>query len=300
MTLFRYREKAPHGRHLLVESHVRLGSFVLLLILSLLCLSFWGVRHRNPLAEGFSFALTPLQSAVSQWVTRGGDRILSWKELMEVRRQAGQVQEENQRLRRELALLRSVESENQRLRRLHALADQQPSKTLPAAVIGRGEEQFRTLLLDRGSLSEVAERQPVITYAGLVGHVVAVQPHACKVLEITDPNSAIGVFVAATADEASGEVILGVVSGSGAHGLVLEPRGGVDVPAGLPVYTSSTSTIYPSGLLVGWVRESLEGGYTLQRRLRVEPAVDFSRLREVLILLGLHRHETVRLTEQSE
>jgi len=296
----RYRENASRGKRLLAESRIRVGAFVLLLILSFSCLSLWGVRQKNPLADGLSFALTPLQSAVSQWVGRGEDQVLSWKELMGVRQQAEHLREENRRLRRELALLHGVESENRRLRRLHRLAEQQPWEAIPADVIGWGEEHFRTLLLNRGSVSGVTDSQPVITYAGLVGRVLAVQPHACLVLEITDPNSAVGVFAAPTPDEASGEVVLGVVSGSGLQELLFEPQGGKEVAEGLSVYTSATSTIYPAGLLVGWVRESVESSYTLQARLRVEPAVDFAALREALILTGLHRQEAVNLAEQVE
>jgi len=300
VTPFRYQDSAPRGKQRLAESHLRLGSFILLLVLSLGCLSLWGVHHKNPLADGLSFAITPLQSAVSRWIGRGEDRILSWKELMDVRAQAAQLKEENQRLWRQLALMQSVQSENERLRRLHDLAERQPWETIPADVIGQGEEQFRTLLLNRGVRDGVAVSQPVVTYSGLVGRVLAVQPHACLVLEIIDPNSAIGVFAAQTPDEATGEIIPGVVSGSGPHRLVLEPREGVEVPEGLPVYTSSISTIYPAGLFVGRVRESLESGYTMHRQLRVEPVVDFGNLREVLILTGLHRQEAVQLSEETE
>lgn len=300
MVALRYRENAPRSKHLLAESRIRLGTFVLLLILSLAFLSIWGVRHENPLANGFSYAVTPLQSAFSRWISRGEDRILSWKELMAVRQKAEWLEKENQRLRRQLALLESIENENRRLRRLYGLAEQQPWQSIPAEVIGRGDEKFRTLLLNRGSMSGVAENQPVIAYDGLVGKVLAVKAHACLVLQITDPNSATGVFAAGQPDEATGEVVEGVVSGSGRYQLVLEPRGVARVEEGLPVYTSSTSTIYPAGLLVGWVREPLESGYSLQRRLRVEPAVNGEGLREVLIVTGLHRQEALSLTDRVE
>lgn len=300
MALLRYRENGSRGKRLLTESHLRLGTFILLLILSFICLSLWGVRHENPLANGFSFALTPLKSAVSQWGSRGEERLLSWKDLMEARARADELAEENQKLKQALALLEGVESENRRLRRLHGLAEEQPWETLPADVIGRGGEEFRTFLLNRGSISGIAPDQPVITYSGLVGRVMAVQPHACLVLALSDPNSALGAFAAELPDEATGAVVLGVLSGDGAHQLVFEPRGGGDVPAGWPVYTSSSSTIYPAGLLAGWIREPLKGGYALQRRFRVEPAVDFGGLREVLVLVGLHREEAMQLSERGQ
>ena len=57
------------------------------------------------------------------------------------------------------------------------------------------------------------------------------------------------------------------------------------VEPGDQVLTSRFGGIYPEGLLVGWVTHIGESESGLARELGVEPAVDFSRIGEVLILL---------------
>ena len=299
MGVLRFRESGPQDRQILSERRVRFLCFILLILISLICLSRWGVRHRNPLGEALSFVLDPLQNAYSRWLQRSEARVMSWSRLIELQARSEQLKAENERLRQQLALLQNLDGENRRLRRLHGLSSHLPWEALPAEVIGKGGEPLQTILLNQGTLAGVAVNQPVVGSRGLVGRVLAVRSHACLVLRITDPNSAVGVFAAEVPDEASGEVVAGIVSGHATQGLVLEPRGGAALPTGYPVFTSSISTIYPAGLLVGHVAENLETGYSLQRRQRVRSAVDFERLREVLILTGLKREQALSLRAQA-
>jgi len=291
-------QKNPLDKRFRSGARFRLTLFFVLFFLSIVCLSRWGIHDQNPIAQTLSLLTSSVQSVFSQWVSRGQDRILSWQELMEIQSLADQLRKDNEELKRHLALFGTINSENWRLRRLHGLSDRQSWETLPADVIGRGGEQLRTILVNRGRSSGVAVNQPVITYEGLVGRVYKVQSHASLVLKITDPNSAVGVFVAKTPDEASPEAVRGIVGGHQTLKLVLEPKGGVAIPKGLPVYASSTSTIYPPGLLIGWVSKPLNSTYKIQRRLHVKSAVDFDHIQEVLILTGLHRDEALVLSEE--
>jgi rod shape-determining protein MreC len=229
--------------------------FLLLVLLSVICLSRWGVRHENPIASHLTALLTPIQAHFRHWIYRSEDRFQSWQEVIRDHRRVEEIERENRRLKSALALFEAVRSENSRLRRLHHLTDRSPWQTLPGVVIGRGGEQFQTLILDQGAAHGVAVDHPVIAYAGLVGRILAVQPHASLVLQITDPNSSVGVYAGPTPDEKAPEAIPGILSGQGGRRMIMEPRGGVDVPAGWPVYTSSISTIYPSGFESGRWRD---------------------------------------------
>jgi len=270
-----------------------------LVLVSLILLSRWGVRNENPIASRLSFLVTPVQSKAVQLWDRVHDFGRSWQEVFEERHRVQQLEQEILRLRQQLSTMKSLQNENLSLRRLYGLAQEFPWEAVPAVVIGRGGEQFQTLLLNRGSADGIAVDQPVVAYGGVVGRVHAVQPHACLVLQITDPNSSVGVFAGKEADELSREAVAGILIGGGPDGIIMEPKGGVDVPQGCPVYTSSLSTIYPPGLLVGTIEGFLETGYSLQRRLVVKAAVDFDQLREVLILSGLNRREAVTLGSES-
>jgi rod shape-determining protein MreC len=295
----RYREGDPRSRGFLSEARLRLIVFISLLLLSLICLSWWGLRDRNPLAPRLSFISTPVNTALTQSGQSVGSRLESWSDILNLQEKVENLQAENQKLKEKIPLLESLKCENIRLRRLHGLAEKSPLVTVPADIIGRGGEQFRTLLLNRGSHSGVAVNQPVITYEGLVGRVQAVHPYSCVVLQIIDPNSAIGVFVADIPDEATSSAVQGVVSGHRRHLLVLETREGKEVQPELPVYTSSVSTIYPPGIRLGTVWRPLESGYSLQKRYQIQPSVNFPDVREVLIVTGLHRQEAVALQDET-
>jgi rod shape-determining protein MreC len=58
-----------------------------------------------------------------------------------------------------------------------------------------------------------------------------------------------------------------------------------DVQAGERVITSGQDGIYPAGFLVGTVEEVLNPG-TADRQILVRPAVDFSHISLVLVVLG--------------
>ena len=64
-----------------------------------------------------------------------------------------------------------------------------------------------------------------------------------------------------------------------------------DVKVGDKVIASGVDGIYPKGFAIGWV-EASERGPGLYRAISVRPAVDFSSLEEVLVVLVPARSAT--------
>jgi rod shape-determining protein MreC len=58
-----------------------------------------------------------------------------------------------------------------------------------------------------------------------------------------------------------------------------------DIKVGDRVITSGTGGIFPKGLSIGRVTEVSRESYGLFQTIEITPAVDFSRLEEVLVLL---------------
>lgn len=281
------------------DEKVRLILLLVLTLISLICLSRWGVTRRNPLGELLSGITVPVQEKVNGLKSGIVDRVFSWRELWDAHQRAQALENENRQLRKQLVLSDIVESENERLRRLLSLSRDYSYKTIPADVIGTGTRQFRTVVLNRGSRDRVAVDMPVVSYRGLVGRVLSVMPHGCLVLLITDPNSAIGAFAAPLPDEGSPYAVPGLLQGYRSGELVFEPTEGEEVPQGTPVYTSALSTIYPAGIRVGEIEGPLSTGYYIQSRFVIRSEVDFDNLKEVLILSGLNRWEASRLKTES-
>ena len=118
----------------------------------------------------------------------------------------------------------------------------------------------------------------VLAPAGIVGRIVTPTARASKVQLLIDRNAAAGVLIERSRAQ-------GVVIGGGDERLRLEYVSETsDVVVGDVVVTSGIDGIYPKGFVVGQV-ESVEKNGGAYREIRVRPAVDFSALEEVLVVL---------------
>lgn len=198
------------------------------------------------------------------------------------------LREENKRLRAEVQLLRQAQSQFEELRlrheRLQSLLNFQDAsglRTVAASVIGWDATNWsKTITLDRGSSAGLAENMAVITHEGIVGHLIRVSPTASQALLITDHRAAVDALIQRT--RASGVF---VSSPDGMGRLKYLPRG-AEVRAGDRVISSGLGGLYPKGLMLGRVERVESNGDGLFQRVEVAPAVDFSRLEDVLIVLG--------------
>ena len=74
--------------------------------------------------------------------------------------------------------------------------------------------------------------------------------------------------------------------------------GTADVKPGDLVVTSGIDGIYPKGFVIGTV-ETVERGLGSYHQIKIRPAVDFSRIEEVLVVLTLPPpRETAQVKEQ--
>ncbi len=198
------------------------------------------------------------------------------------------VRQENELLRRQVADLqvRLQEERAQALRagglkRLLDLRSEVSLPTLAAEVIaGDATPGFHTITIDRGSRDGVERDMAVIGPDGVIGRIIG-DPvaHASQVQLIIGKNAAAGAMLERTR-------AAGVISGgAGDPPLSLEYVSNLsDVQEGDLVVTSGIDGIYPKGFALGRV-ESATRGPTLYQIVKVRPAVDFTRLEEVLVVL---------------
>jgi rod shape-determining protein MreC len=136
-----------------------------------------------------------------------------------------------------------------------------------------------SLVIDRGTRDGVTQGAVCLTSGGLVGIVSSVSDRTCEVLPLTSPSIRVSC-----ATYPSGAVGILEPSQGGQLRLVNVDLGS-DVQTGDQVVTSRFGGVYPDGLLVGTVVSHGSGRPGLELELTVEPAVDFGRISEVLILL---------------
>jgi rod shape-determining protein MreC len=196
------------------------------------------------------------------------------------------VKAENDDLKRQLAAAeiavqeqRALADRARGLQKLLELRDSLELTTTGAEIIGAAASpDFRTLTIDKGTREGVRPDMAVIAPAGVVGRVVVPSTRSAKVQLLIDRNAAAGVIIERTRAQ-------GVVVGGGDDRLQMQyVSEASDVAVGDLVVTSGIDTIYPKGLAVGRV-ESVEKNGPAFKKIVVKPAVDFTQLEEVLIVL---------------
>ncbi len=175
---------------------------------------------------------------------------------------------------------RALAGQSEQLRQLLDLRDRSQVPTRPAEIIGSSPTaDFRTVTIDRGTGDGVRADMAVISPEGAVGRVVMPSRHAAKVQLLVDRNAAVAVMVERSRAQ-------GIAMGSGENLLRLEyVAASADLVNGDRLVTSGLDGIYPPGFVVGRVEaiERLGGSF---RAIRVRPAVNFSGLEQVLVVLA--------------
>lgn len=170
------------------------------------------------------------------------------------------------------AQIQSLQAENERLRALLKLPRQGWKLSLTASTLYRSELD---LWMNRGSSDGVSLRTVALHSGGLVGRVVEVQPHQCRVRPALHPDSRVPVLLGG---------LQGVAHGRGWVLEVEEVRSRPPVEAGALVTTSGLGQIYPASVLVGRVRRSLPSSEPMFARYEVEPSVFLDQVLEVLLV----------------
>ena len=237
-------------------------------------------RRGVPMLEAATFGVfAEVQRATSSVVGGVQD---SWQNYFALQ----QVRADNQRLTDELAQLRvQMQQERalaQQSRSLQQLLDLRSSleiKTTGANVIGAGASaEFRTVTLDKGTGDGLRPDMAVISPSGVVGRVIMPTARAAKLQLLIDRNAAAGALVERSRAQ-------GVVVGTGTDQLRMDyVSGTADLKVGDRVVTSGIDGIYPKGFVIGQI-ESIQRGAGEFSGITVRPAVDFSGLESVLVVL---------------
>lgn len=260
-----------------IQRYWRTGAAILI-VGGLLLLALSGY-----LAPVIRVVMNPVVSAQSWLATR-------YLAIYELFRSPGDVtalRQENERLRTENALLRSqviqMQEQQNDFESLYALlkvARTRPdSDYLAAMVIGRDPSPFlRYIYINQGSDAGLRRGMPVVSDQGLAGRIVAVSADAAQVQLITDAASAVNVRLPNSKADA---MLTGSVTGD--INLEMIPQE-VKLQVGELILTSGLGGTYPSNILVGQVVSVRRLETALFQSAAVQPVVDFSSLRWVLVV----------------
>lgn len=171
-----------------------------------------------------------------------------------------------------------------RATRLQELLDLKANTSLPTiaadVIAGNPNPGMRTVTIGRGTADGVEADMAVIAPGGVVGRVIGTPAaHAARVQLLIDRYAAAG---AVTERTRAGGMVVGVEKDPL---LTMDLVSNLaDVKQGDTVVASGVDGIYPKGFRIGLV-ETSERGVQLYRTITVRPAVDFSSIEEVLVVL---------------
>ena len=263
------------------REHVVLATIPLLI----LHLIFLSLQIEGPsgtlLIKTWAMAAQAPLIAISSGTTHGIRHIwTSYVWMVGARAENRELRENVRRLSLANSAYEQVRQENERLRRLLALNEQLGFQTIGARVVARTPNFLSNVIyINRGSDDGLRTDQPVLSGDGIIGRTVLVSRHQSQVQLITNPDASVGVMLERTRTP-------GVLRGSGDFLLDLNYVGNSEkIEVGDIVLSSGLDGIFPKGLAIGKVVDSRKGKGVF-RSIKVRPFIDFIRIEEVSVILG--------------
>lgn len=227
----------------------------------------------------------PIQQA-SATLARGlSDLWGDYVYLVDVKANNSALSSQNSRLKERVAELENLEAENRRLKRLLDLKNSVEEEVVTAQVIGKNTNEFFRVLrisLDRTS-GAIAPNQPVLSPDGVVGTTQKVAGDIVDVRLVADAGAGVDVVVQRTQAR-------GFVKGTGderEYGCNVEYLKRTDeVAIGDVLVTSGVGLRFPKGIPVCTVSKIQKRDFGVYQQVGCTPTVDFSRLEEVVVVLG--------------
>ena len=236
-------------------------------------------RRGVPVFEELTFGVLAEVQRASSWLITGIRT--AWDNYVALQ----QVHQNNEQLRNEVAQLeirlqqeRALARQARTLEQLLELRSSVPLVTTASAVIGSGASpDFRAITIDKGTADGLRADMAALAPAGVVGRVVTPTARAAKVQLLIDRNAAAAALVERSRAQ-------GLVVGTGTGLRMDYVPGMADLQVGDVVVTSGIEGIYPKGFRIGQI-ESLKRGTGEFSDIAITPAVDFSSLEAVLVVL---------------
>lgn len=206
--------------------------------------------------------------------------------LLNVALENFELKEKLKKIQIEALELPTLKEENDRLRKALNLKESIKINGIWAKVAYKEPNKMSSLIIDKGEEDGISLRSPVIALTldgtpALLGMIVEISKNTSKVLLLPDEDFNAYVYLGNTKTE-------GLLKGQGLRAVILkylplEENLKIDTP----VFTSSSSALFPEGLLVGYLlddgTEGLTGASTYKEP-SLKPALNFDMVKEVFVL----------------
>jgi len=234
----------------------------------------------NPVEQLIIEITSPFQKFIKKTVNIIEELWLSYFYLINVCNENKELRKEIDSLRMKKNLYQELTASNKRLQELLQFKQVTNRPILAAQVIGLDPTGwFKSIIIDKGKNAGLYLNMPVVNSYGVVGRIVSVSPNYSKVLLIIDQNSAVDCLIQRSRERG---MIKGVSPEVCSLDYVAKPG---DVIVGDSIITSGLGGVFPKGLSLGKVISVNEVSGEFFKEIETRPAVNFSKLEEVLVIL---------------
>ena len=252
----------------------------------LMAVSTIGDKSTNPVANVMGFITTPVSGVfnkVGNGISGFFTEIWTYKEY---KPRYEQLLAENKELRQSITEFDMMKAENERLRTLLELKNSGGTgKKIAAEVVSVNPTNwFEDVIINKGKNEGITIGSTVINSDGLVGRVSEVGENWSKVITLLDTVSSAGCIISRTGDVGVLEGDLSLAdTGECAMNYIAKDAA---IAVGDSVVTSSVSSIYPQGIIIGKVSAVMPDSQGFYNNATVKTAVDFRKLKEVIVIVN--------------
>lgn len=272
-----------------IKNQNTIPSKYLLLILVVVCGILLGAErfmdNGGPLSWVANYTIIPMQKGISYVGTWMSDLTDNFATLKDLKKENEELQERIDTLTMDNTRLRQEQYELERLQELYKLdqnyADYE--KVGAHVIANNGTNWFSSFTIDKGSNDGIRKDMNVLAGSGLVGIVTDVGPDYAQVRSIIDDGSNVSGMVLSTSDLCMVRGDLQLME-DGRIRFEKLPNNDNEIEVGEQVVTSHISSTYLQGLFIGYISEINVDSNNLTRSGYITPAVDFSKLQEVLVI----------------
>lgn len=261
------------------------GIVITMIILILLVfLSNLKLESFSLIENAFNSFVMPIQTGYMHLKNRIAGNTNFFTNLDILKEENEKLSRKNSELEQSLRELEMIKAENETLKEYLGLTQKYTNyEAIPAYIISKDSSNYSSIfVINAGKRDGIEVNMTVIADTGLVGYVISITDNTAKVQTIIDSSSAVTASVSTTDDSI-------ICKGSLENGRLKAsfiPTSS-ELSEGDAVETSGMGGIYPKGITIGKIKEVVDTHNILDRYAWIEPAVNFEKLKTVLVITNL-------------
>ncbi|KHD35116.1 rod shape-determining protein MreC [Clostridium acetobutylicum] len=206
----------------------------------------------------------------------------------EVKAENQELKKKNSELKQKAASYDSLKRENTKLKKMFDFKQSKSEYNYVGGniILKSGADALKGYVINKGSNDGIKVGMAVINDEGLIGQVTSVASNYCKIETISSENISVAALIQRT--QVNDCIVRGYTDNEDKEKnlsiLTMLPLNS-DIKEGDTITTSGIGGDYPQDIIIGKVKSVEDNKGKMEREAIIEPAVDFTRLQNVFIVV---------------